>query len=89
MSTRWTTRAKNSRVAHQRSHHQTARRLVCMRPMRASQEKEHTMSQAVTPPKLDVDTLRGAIRKAYAEVATNPTWGFHFHTGWPLAKMLG
>jgi SAM-dependent methyltransferase len=47
------------------------------------------MSQSVTPPKLDVDTLRGAIRKEYAEVATNPTRGFHFHTGRPLAKLLG
>ena len=47
------------------------------------------MSQPVSPPNLDIDTLRSAIRKEYAEVATHPTQGFHFHTGRPLAKMLG
>jgi arsenite methyltransferase len=46
------------------------------------------MSQP-TPPKVDIDTLRNAVRKEYAEVAANPTKGFHFHTGRPLAKILG
>jgi len=47
------------------------------------------MSQPVSPPKLDIDTLRQAIRKEYAEVANSPSRGFHFHTGRPLAKLLG
>jgi SAM-dependent methyltransferase len=38
---------------------------------------------------LDVDQLREAIREEYATVATNPDQGFHFHTGRPLARLLG
>jgi arsenite methyltransferase len=37
---------------------------------------------------LDVATLREAIREEYAEVASHPDKGFHFHTGRPLARML-
>ena len=47
------------------------------------------MPQPVPIPKVDLDTLRNAVRKEYAEVATNPTKGFHFHTGRPLANILG
>ncbi len=39
-------------------------------------------------PALDVDTLRQAIQEEYAEVASHPQKGFHFHTGRPLARML-
>ncbi|HEX2172814.1 MAG TPA: methyltransferase domain-containing protein [Dehalococcoidia bacterium] len=39
--------------------------------------------------KLDLEQLREAIRAEYAEVATTPEKGFHFHTGRPLARMLG
>jgi arsenite methyltransferase len=38
---------------------------------------------------LDLRQLRGAIQAEYAEVAANPEQGFHFHTGRPLARMLG
>jgi arsenite methyltransferase len=38
---------------------------------------------------LDVDGLRDAIREEYAAVATHPEQGFHFHTGRPLARVLG
>lgn len=38
---------------------------------------------------LDVDGLREAIREEYAAVATHPEQGFHFHTGRPLARLLG
>jgi arsenite methyltransferase len=38
---------------------------------------------------LDVDALRHAIREEYATVAAEPERGFHFHTGRPLARMLG
>ena len=37
---------------------------------------------------LDVSTLREAIREEYAEVASHPDKGFHFHTGRPLARKL-
>jgi SAM-dependent methyltransferase len=42
---------------------------------------------AVTP-RVDVQRLRTAIQDEYAEVATTPEKGFHFHTGRPLAAML-
>jgi len=38
---------------------------------------------------LDVATLRDAIREEYDAVATHPERGFHFHTGRPLATLLG
>jgi len=38
---------------------------------------------------LDLDLLRTAIRDEYAQVAATPGKGFHFHTGRPLAAMLG
>jgi len=39
--------------------------------------------------RVDRAELRRAITEKYAEVATNPEQGFHFHTGRPLARMLG
>ena len=39
--------------------------------------------------KLDMQLLREAIKAEYAEVAERPDKGFHFHTGRPLAAMLG
>ncbi len=47
------------------------------------------MSQAIRVPDVDVESLRNEIRSEYAEVAADPQRGFHFHTGRPLAKMLG
>jgi len=38
---------------------------------------------------VDRDALRRFIAEKYSEVATNPELGFHFHTGRPLALMLG
>ena len=40
-------------------------------------------------PPLDVEQLREAIRQEYTEVAVKPEQGFHFHTGRPLARLLG
>lgn len=37
----------------------------------------------------DVDVLRSEAQKKYAEVAAGPGRAFHFHTGRPLAEMLG
>ena len=39
--------------------------------------------------KLDTDLLRSAIQEEYAEVASCPLKGFHFHTGRVLAARLG
>lgn len=38
---------------------------------------------------IGIDGLRQAIRDEYAEVVRNPAKGFHFHTGHPLAEILG
>lgn len=38
---------------------------------------------------LAVDALRQAIREEYSVVADRPEQGFHFHTGLPLARLLG
>jgi SAM-dependent methyltransferase len=46
------------------------------------------MSQKSSTQKVDVETLRREIRKEYAEVASSPEKGFHFHTGRTLAKRL-
>jgi arsenite methyltransferase len=46
-------------------------------------------SHPVVVPDLDLHELRQAIQAEYAEVAQHPTKGFHFHTGRPLARLLG
>ena len=50
---------------------------------------EQHVPAAVCPLNLNVGALRRAVQKEYEEVATHPTRGFHFHTGRPLAAMLG
>ena len=40
------------------------------------------------PVNLELQQLRRAIQTEYAEVATSPDKGFHFHTGRPLARLL-
>ena len=47
------------------------------------------MTTEVRAARVDADALRGQIRDKYAEVALTPEKGFHFHTGRPLALMLG
>ena len=47
------------------------------------------MECAVRPARVDRDQLRDAIQDKYTEVAEVPEQGFHFHTGRPLAVMLG
>jgi SAM-dependent methyltransferase len=42
----------------------------------------HTLS-------VDLESLRFAIQKEYEQVALEPERGFHFHTGRPLARLLG
>jgi arsenite methyltransferase len=38
---------------------------------------------------VDVDVLRAQVRDKYREVALEPDATFHFHTGRPLARLLG
>ncbi len=47
------------------------------------------MVEPVSVPKVNIKVLRSAISTEYREVALNPQKGFHFHTGRPLAKILG
>ncbi len=47
------------------------------------------MSEPISVPKVNIEVLRNAISTEYREVALNPQKGFHFHTGRPLAKILG
>jgi SAM-dependent methyltransferase len=51
------------------------------------------MTQSVpavaSEPAVFIETLRCEIKREYAEVATNPSKGFHFHTGRTLAALLG
>jgi SAM-dependent methyltransferase len=44
---------------------------------------------APTVPNVDRDVLREAIQDEYEAVACEPERGFHFHTGRPLAEILG
>jgi SAM-dependent methyltransferase len=41
------------------------------------------------PQTLDLGSLRAAIQGEYERVALEPERGFHFHTGRPLARLLG
>lgn len=47
------------------------------------------MVREVAPAKVDRAVLRQAVQAKYTEVANEPEKGFHFHTGRPLATMLG
>ena len=44
---------------------------------------------APSVPKVDREGLREAIQEEYDAVACEPERGFHFHTGRPLAEILG
>ena len=46
------------------------------------------MAEAFATAPVDVGRLRAEIKLKYRDVATDPTKGFHFHVGRPLAKML-
>lgn len=47
------------------------------------------MTTSVRPAAVDAAELRAGISAKYQEVALTPEKGFHFHTGVPLAAMLG
>lgn len=48
-----------------------------------------TVNKAIPVPDLDLKDLRRAIKEEYEIVAEDPDRGFHFHTGRPLARILG
>jgi SAM-dependent methyltransferase len=61
---------------------------------RAAADSEACMTQPSTAAArpiegLDNEALRDAVREEYALVAHDPGRGFHFHTGRPLARILG
>ena len=47
------------------------------------------MSTQIGVAVVDREELRARISAKYRDVAVNPELGFHFHTGEPLARMLG
>jgi arsenite methyltransferase len=47
------------------------------------------MTEIIAPPAVDLEALRASIRAEYAAVAAEPDRGFHFHTGYRLAAILG
>jgi SAM-dependent methyltransferase len=47
------------------------------------------MTETLEPPAVDIEALRASIRAEYAAVASEPDRGFHFHTGYRLAAILG
>ena len=47
------------------------------------------MTHVIETPEVDLPQLRQAIQAEYALVAQEPDRGFHFHTGRPLAALLG
>ena len=48
-----------------------------------------TAPSIATVPNVDREILREAIQEEYEAVACEPERGFHFHTGRPLAEILG
>ena len=47
------------------------------------------MVDQVAPARVQREQLRAQIRAKYTDVARTPELGFHFHTGRPLADLLG
>src|SRR5687768_14750545 len=47
------------------------------------------MTETLDPTAVDPEALRASIRAEYAAVASEPGRGFHFHTGYRLAAILG
>lgn len=47
------------------------------------------MVKQVAPARVDREALRRYVSEKYTEVANEPEKGFHFHSGRPLAAMLG
>jgi len=45
--------------------------------------------QVIEGLKLNIEELRASIRAEYSAVASDPSRGFHFHTGRTLARILG
>src|SRR5205807_800594 len=58
---------------------------------RSSQQSEEVMmsDRLGTEPSLDLGRLHQAVQEEYTAVARDPGRGYHFHTGRPLASLLG
>lgn len=56
---------------------------------RAATLEEVIVPQPVRAAAVDRDRLRKQVSEKYTDVALDPEKGFHFHTGRPLAAMLG
>jgi hypothetical protein len=54
-----------------------------------SDHAEPIMTQTFDPAAVDLEALRASVRAEYAAVASDPERGFHFHTGYRLAAILG
>jgi arsenite methyltransferase len=68
----------------------TKKKIRYPRKAQASKGELINMTEVVpTIQNLDVETLRQAIQEEYQLVAREPGRGFHFHTGRPLARILG
>src|SRR5215208_1016151 len=52
-------------------------------------QRSKTMTTGVATAAVDREELRRRISEKYRDVAVNPELGFHFHTGYPLTRMLG
>jgi 2-polyprenyl-3-methyl-5-hydroxy-6-metoxy-1,4-benzoquinol methylase len=55
----------------------------------ATEYTRATASELFSASNVGLEILRYEVRQEYTEVADTPDKGFHFHTGIPLAKMLG
>jgi arsenite methyltransferase len=55
----------------------------------STDEEDVPMTQSTIRPLVDTERLRTSIRDEYSAVATEPSRGFHFHTGRPLLQRLG
>lgn len=54
----------------------------------SSSGKFETINHTFATAPVDVERLRTEVKLKYRDVATDPTKGFHFHVGRPLARML-
>jgi len=55
----------------------------------SGREEDSMATSTVGISGVDRDELRRLVSEKYRDVALNPELGFHFHTGEPLARMLG
>jgi hypothetical protein len=57
--------------------------------IKMSRKNNTKLDQTITENDVELSELRDAIREEYQAVANEPQKGFRFHTGRPLARILG